>query len=142
MKYPRAVLDTNIIISALISPEGPPGNILKALGEKRFTLISSQPINEEVLEVLNRPRIRDKYGLSGFLFDIAFILWEVAEIIEDLPLVKIVKDPDDNKFLSAAMGGKAHYLVTGDAKDLLILKEYRGVQIITPAQFMDILNGD
>ena len=136
----RAVLDTNVIVSALINPAGPPGDILKALREKRFTLITSQPINEEILEVLDRPRIRDKYGLSDHLFDIAFILWEVAEVTSELPTVKIVKDPDDNKFLSAAIGGLAHYLVTGDARDLLGLKEYEGVQIVTPVRFMEVLN--
>ena len=136
----RAVLDTNVIVSALINPAGPPGDILKALREKRFTLITSQPINEEILEVLDRPRIRDKYGLSDHLFDIALILWEVAEVTSELPTVKIVKDPDDNKFLSAAIGGLAHYLVTGDARDLLGLKEYEGVQIVTPVRFMEVLN--
>lgn len=136
----RAVLDTNVIVSALINPAGPPGDILKALREKRFTLITSQPINEEILEVLDRPRIRDKYGLSDHLFDIAFILWEIAEVTSELPTVKIVKDPDDNKFLSAAIGGLAHYLVTGDARDLLGLKEYEGVQIVTPVRFMEVLN--
>lgn len=136
----RAVLDTNVIVSALINPAGPPGAVLKALREERFTLVTSRPINEEILEVLNRPCIRDKYGLSEYLFDIAFILFEVAEVIRELPGVKIVKDPDDNKFLSAAIGGSAHYLVTGDAKDLLGLREYKGIQIVTPAQFLEVLN--
>ena len=117
----RVVLDTNVIISGLISHKGPPAVILKALKAGAFILVTSPAINKEILEVMDRPRLRDKYGLTEHMFDIAFILWEQAEVITDLPVVKASKDPDDNKFLEAAHGGLAHYLVTGDMKDLLSL---------------------
>jgi len=136
----RVVLDTNVIISGLISPKGPPASILKALKAGQFVLVTSQAINEEILEVMDRPRLRDKYGLADHMFDIAFILWEQAEIIRDLPAVKASKDPKDNKFLSAALGGLAHYLVTGDIKDLLSLGEHKGVRIVSPDQFLAILH--
>ena len=136
----RVVLDTNVIISGLINPKGSPGNILKALKAHRFILITSQPINEEVFEVMGRPRLRDKYGLEEHLFDVAFILWKEAEIIRDLPLANASRDPHDNKFLAAASGGLAHYLVTGDIKDLLSLREYHGTRIVTPGQFLVILH--
>lgn len=93
----RVVLDTNVIISGLISPKGPPAGILKALKAGRFILVTSQAINEEVLEVMDRPRLRDKYGL-------------------------------------------AHYLVTGDIKDLRSLGEYKGTRIVSPEQFLSILH--
>lgn len=135
----RVILDTNVTVSGFISPAGPAGNILKALKEEKFTLLTSQSINEEILEVMNRPRIRDKYRLGEHLFDIAFILWEVAEIITDLPAVRILKDPDDNKFLSAAQGGLADYLVTGDIKELLHLQEHKSTRIVSPTEFLTIL---
>lgn len=135
----RAVLDTNAFVSGLISPLGKPAAILKALRSGRFTLLSSPPINEEIIEVLNRPRIRDRYGLGDRIFDVSFILWEVAELVIDLPDVKACSDVDDDKFLATAIGGGADYLVTGDAGHLLHLGEYRGVAIVSPRDFVSRL---
>ncbi len=136
---PRAVLDTNVSVSGLISPKGPPGVILKALRAKRFILVSSPVINEEIIEVLSRPRIRDRYGLGESIFDVAFILWELAEIVVALPDVKVCADPDDDKFLATAIAGKADYLVTGDVADLLSLEKFRDVSIISPRTFVSLL---
>ena len=135
----RVVLDTNVFISGLINPKGPPGAILKALRAGRFLLLTSRPINEEVLEVMDRPRLRDRYGLAEHLFDVAYILWEAAEMVADLPDVKVSKDPDDDKFLAAAAGGLAHYLVTGDLRDLLRLEEYQDTRIVSPERFLAVL---
>ena len=136
----RVVLDTNVIISGLISPKGHPAGILKALKAGRFILVTSQAFNEEVMEVMDRPRLRDKYGLADHMFDIAFILWGQAEVIAKLPAVKVSRDPDDDKFLATAAGGLAHYLVTGDIKDLLGIGEYQGTRIVSPDQFLTILH--
>ncbi len=136
---PRAVLDTNVFVSGLINPKGTPAAILRALRSKRFTLISSPPINEEIIEVLNRPYIRDRYGLGGRIFDVSFILWEVAELVIDLPDVRVCSDPDDDKFLAAAVGGRADYLVTGDVGDLLHLHKYKDVTIVSPREFASVL---
>jgi len=136
---PRAVLDTNIFVSGFINPHGFPAAIFRALRTKRFSLVSSPPVNEEIVEVLNRPRIRDRYGLGDRIFDVQFILWEIAELVIDLPEVKVCSDPDDDKFLATAVGGKADYLVTGDAGDLLHIQEYNGVAIVSPRKFMSVL---
>jgi len=136
---PRAVLDTNVFVSGLINPRGAPAAILRALRAKQFTLISSSPINEEIIEVLNRPYIRDRYGLGDRIFDVSFILWELAELVIDLPNVSVSSDPDDDKFLAAAVGGRADYLVTGDVGHLLNLHNYKGVAIISPREFASVL---
>ena len=136
---PRAVLDTNVFVSGLINPKGLPAAILRALRSKRFTLVSSPPINEEIIEVLNRPYIRDRYGLGDRIFDVSFILWELAELVIDLPDVRVCSDPDDDKFLAAAVGGGAEYLVTGDVGDLLHLHKYKDVTIISPREFASVL---
>ncbi len=133
------MLDTNVFVSGLISPKGPPADILKALRSKRFTLISSPPINEEIIEVLNRPYIRDRCGLGNSIFDVSFILWEIAELVVNLPDLRVCSDPDDDKFLAAAVGGKADYLVTGDVGDLLSLRRYKNVAIVSPRKFSLIL---
>jgi uncharacterized protein len=136
---PRAVLDTNVFVSGLINPKGAPAAILRALRSKRFILVSSPPINEEIIEVLNRPYLRDRYGLGDRIFDVSFILWEVAELVIDLPDVKVCSDPDDDKFLATADAGRADYLVTGDVGDLLRLHKYRDVGIISPREFVSVL---
>jgi putative PIN family toxin of toxin-antitoxin system len=136
---PRVVLDTNVFVSGLISPQGYPATVLKALRSGQLTLLSSPPVNEEIIEVLNRPHIRDRYGLGDRIFDVSFILWEVAELVIHLPDVKVCSDPDDDKFLATAVGGKADYLVTGDVGDLLRLREYRGVAVVSPRDFISRL---
>jgi hypothetical protein len=136
---PRAVLDTNVFVSGLISAKGPPAAILRALRSGLFTLLSSPPINEEIIEVLTRPHIRDRYGLGDRIFDVSFILWELAEVVIDLPEVKVCSDPDDNKFLATAVRGRADYLVTGDVGDLLRLHKYEDVSIVSPRQFLSVL---
>jgi putative PIN family toxin of toxin-antitoxin system len=135
----RAVLDTNVFVSGLISPMGKPAAILKALRSRRFTLVSSPPINEEIIEVFDRPRICDRYGLGDRIFDVSFILWEVAELVIDLPDVRVCSDSDDDKFLAAAVGGRADYLVTGDVGDLLHLHKYKDVTIVSPKEFASVL---
>jgi len=136
---PRVVLDTNVFVSALISPQRYPAAILKALRSGLFTLLASPPVNEEIIEVLNRPRIRDRYGLGERIFDVSFILWEVAELVVHLPEVQVCSDPDDDKFRATAVGGKADFLVTGDVGDLLHLREYKGVAIVSPREFISRL---
>ena len=135
----RAVVDTNIFVSGFIHQEGLPGQILVAWRAVRFELITSAEINEEILEVLNRPRIRERYHIGDRIIDIGAILYTHATLVEPKLRVKVSRDPDDNKFLEAALQGRASYIVTGDKKDLLIMKEFKGIRIITPAQFIKII---
>jgi hypothetical protein len=135
----RAVVDTNILVSGLINQAGFPGQVLTAFRSGHFELITSIEINEEVLEVLNQPRIREKYHIGDRIFDIGAILYTQATLVEPKHRVNVSKDPKDNKFLEAALQGKAAYLVTGDKKDLLVLQEYKGIRIVTPAQFIQLI---
>jgi uncharacterized protein len=136
---PRAVVDTNVFVSGLINPNGFPAAVLKALRSRQFALISSPAINEEIIGVLNRPRIRDRYGVADRIFDVSFILWELAELVLDLPDVKVPPDPSDDKFIATAISGKADYLVTGDIHHLLKIGQYQGVTIVSSNQFLAIL---
>ncbi|MCI0526560.1 MAG: putative toxin-antitoxin system toxin component, PIN family [Nitrospira sp.] len=135
----RAVVDTNVLVSGLINQAGFPGQILTAFRAGRFELITSIEINEEVLEVLNQPRIREKYHIGDRIFDIGAILYTQATLVEPKQRVKVSRDPKDNKFLEAALQGKVTYLVTGDKRDLLVLQEYKGIRIVTPAQFIQVI---
>ena len=136
---PRAVLDTNVFVSALISPKGPPAAILRALRAKRFTLVSSPAINDEIIAVLNRPHLRDRYRFGDQIFDVSFLLWKTAEVVSQLPDIRVCSDPDGDKFLATAVAGKAAYLVTGDVGDLLHLQQYQDVAIVSPKEFSLVL---
>ena len=137
----RAVLDANVYISACIRPQGPPGRILRFLLESQaFHLVGSAPIFDEVRRGLNYPRVRRYHSLSAEEIDrwvIALAL--IAESTEGrLKLRTVERDPDDDKYLVAALEGRAGYLVSGDS-DLLELHEYRGVRMITAQAFLRIL---
>lgn len=137
----RAVLDANIYISALLRPQGTPGKVFRLLLEHQaFHLIGSSAIFDEVRRGLNYPRVRRYHSLSVDEIDrwvIALAL--IAEPTEGRLNVRAVeKDPDDDKYLVAALEGRAGYLVSGDS-DLLDLEEYRGVRMITAHDFLRIL---
>jgi|SRR5579863_547551 len=135
----RAVVDTNIFVSGVIYREGPPGEILIAFREGRFVLITSAAVKEEILEVLNRPRINKRYRIGERIMDVGAILYTQALMVEPKQRVKLSSDRDDNKFIEAALLGGADYIVTGDKKDMLSLNGYQGIRIVTPVQFLQIL---
>jgi putative PIN family toxin of toxin-antitoxin system len=136
----RAVLDTNVTVSGVISEHGVPRQIIKAWQQRQFTLLTSALIIAEVVRVLHYPRIQERYRLSEE--DILLIrdtLLNDAEVLEDLYQVTRSRDPDDDLFLACALEGHADYLVSGDSH-LTEIKYYHGVQIVTPRQFLDRLS--
>ncbi len=139
---PRLVLDTNIIISAVISVEGVPAQILRACLKNKVVLLVSDSVLHEYFEVLKYPKIQkykklDATGLQGLS---SFFLTQ-AERIEILNPIKKSQDPDDDKFLSLAVEGKADFLITGDKTDLLSLKEIEGITIVSAKQAIENLKG-
>jgi hypothetical protein len=136
---PRAVLDANVFVSGILSPKGTPARLLRALRDGDFDLVTSQVINEEILSVLERPRIRDRYRLRGEVFDVAAILFGAAAVLADPKPVRGSPDPDDDKYLAAAVDGRADYLVTGDKAGLLGIAEFEGIPIVSPREFLRIL---
>jgi putative PIN family toxin of toxin-antitoxin system len=137
----RATLDTNQLVSAFLYPQGKPGQILQAWRADRFILVLSWLILEETREVLCRQRLVKKFGYTFETVDEYLTqLASAAEIVPGKLEVKGVSpDPDDDFILACAKEEKVSYLVTGDVKHLLALGEYEGIQIVTPAQFLDEL---
>ncbi len=132
----RVVIDTNILVRALIMPHGSVGPVLRRLRHGEYTLLYSPSLLEELTDVLNRPRIRDKYGLSET--DIATLLRLIllrGEPVTPAQPITACRDPKDNKFLEVAVAGQAEALVSGD-EDLLALHPFEGVPIIPPAEFL------
>jgi putative PIN family toxin of toxin-antitoxin system len=136
----RAVLDTNVLVSALINPRGTPAQILDLWRGDRFLVLTSEAMMAELEDVLARMRRKRKYRLTnsevGKLLRMLrqFMISVAADAKEP-----VVRDPDDAKLLTCAASGRADYVVTGDA-DLLSLKEHEGVAIVTPAEFLQVIS--
>jgi len=138
----RAVIDTNVLVSGIISDRGAPRQIITAWHQRQFTLLISALIVAEVVRVLRYPRLQTTYQLSEQdILQVRDTLLNDALVLEDLYQVERSRDPKDNQFLACALEGHADYLVTGDAH-LLEIKFYHGVQIVTPRRFLDILRGN
>lgn len=134
----RAVIDTNVFISG-IHWTGDSEKILFMWRDKKFELISSIKIIEEITESLKNFKI--PLSIEDIYMWEKMIL-ENSLLVEPEEKIEIVKDDsDDNKFVEAAIAGKADYIITQD-NHLLKIKEFRGIKILTPKQFLDILKKD
>lgn len=139
----KAVLDTNVIVSLTISIESNPTKILDFWREKKFELIITPAILEEIWQVLFRPVIKKYRKFSdeetgAFLFKLKN---EATLITPTLELKIVDKDPADDEFIIAAIEGQANYIVSGD-QHLLELKEYEGHKIVSPRDFVEILEAN
>ena len=128
------VIDTNVFLSAVLG--GALATILDQWRAEKFTLIVSDEIVSEYIEVIRR----DKFGLpSEVIDDISAYLLHKAEFVMPAERITVVEsDPDDNKFIEAAVAGNAERIVSGD-KHLLKLEVYRNIPIIKARQFLDEL---
>jgi putative PIN family toxin of toxin-antitoxin system len=136
----RAVLDANVYVSAYVRPEGPPGTILdKLLREQAFEVVLSAAIADEVLRALAYPKVakaaRTSVEPSLWFEDIVLLAEFVAGTRRIPPLSS---DPDDDKYVAAALEGRATFVVTGDP-DLLDLRAHEGVRMVSPRAFLDLL---
>ena len=131
----RVVVDTNVLVSALLVESSLPAQLLAHWRRGRFALLTAEPQLEELRRVTRYPKLRDrlKPAVAGRLVN---DLRELAGWVERLPPVDASPDPYDNYLLSIASGGAAHYLVTGDKADLLALGQHEDTRIVTARGFM------
>jgi putative PIN family toxin of toxin-antitoxin system len=137
----RVVIDTNVIVSGILSRKRAPAELLNAWRLRRFLLLSSPTIVAEVRAVLRYPRIRKKYPPSDEEIDQTITLLE-----HDALLVpggadvtgSVAADPRDEMFLACTVDGQADVIVSGD-HHLLDLGIYRDIPIITARQLLDKL---
>lgn len=134
----RVILDTNILVAALISPTGPPAAILQAFLNERFTLVTCEPQFEEFKRVTRDPALRKrvKPAEAGTLVNELRVL---ALIPKGLPKVERSSDPHDDFLLALAEAASADYLVTGDKSGLLALRKHRRTRIVTARRFGKLL---
>ncbi len=134
----RVVVDTNILLSALINPRGLPAQLIDAWRAKRFVLVTS---GEQLLElgaVARRPNLR-KYIVPSRVGRFINDLRELAEVLRRLPHVDRSRDPADNFLLAMVEAVEADYLVSGDKRDLLTLESHGPTRIITARDLLTIL---
>ncbi len=135
----RAVLDTNVVVSATLIRGGNEDRILRSWRHSGFELVLSPNILQEIGRVLLYEKLQRYRWMSEqeVVLFLELLAQECHLVLGNIE-VHASRDPADDKFLAAALEGKARYVVSGD-KDLLALKKYRNVQIITPAVFLKIL---
>ncbi len=132
----RVVLDTNVIVSATLIRGGNEDQILRAWQHGSFDLVLSPPILEELGRALFYERLRKlRWMTDGEVAELLRALAAGGVVVSGRVKVKASRDPDDDKFLAAAIEGVAEVVVTGD-RDLLDLKSYRGVRIVRPTRFL------
>jgi len=134
----RVILDTNILVAALISPSGPPAAILQAFLDERFALVTCEPQLEEIRRVTREAGLRKrvKQSEAGTLVN---ELRALAIVPKRLPKVERSRDPQDDFLLALAEASSADYLVTGDKSGLLALRKHRRTQIVTARRFVTLL---
>ncbi len=119
----RLVVDTNVLLSALMSTASPSAQVLALWRARRFDLLTTSEQLDEIARVTRYPKIRARLPspLAGRLVN---RLRDLAIVVERLPMLRLSPDPDDNYLLALSEAGHAHFLVTGD-KPLLSLKCHR-----------------
>lgn len=131
----RLVVDTNILVSALLAPTSLPAHLIVLWREGRFDLLTSADQLDELMRVTRYPKIRERLSpsLAGRLIN---EIRDLAVLLEALPIVTASPDPYDNYLLAMASAGAADFLVTGDKRDVLALKLFEGTKIITVRDFL------
>jgi putative PIN family toxin of toxin-antitoxin system len=133
----KLVIDTNVLISAMLNPSAPPSQLVAAWRAKAFTLLSTDLQLTELSRVTRYPKIKErlKPAIAGELVNDVRAL---AVFAEPLP-ASASQDPYDNFLLGLADAGKAQLLVTGDKRDLLSLGAYKGIRIVNTQSALGLL---
>jgi putative PIN family toxin of toxin-antitoxin system len=140
----RAVLDASLIVAAVWTknPRSASRIVIEAAAAGAFEPIITDEIEAEYRDVLARDKLRRgaPAGALRIAASIMEALVAVAERVEPAPDVRVVeKDPNDDKYVAAALGSSAEYVVTLDRRHMLALGAYEGVRFVTPGDFLAVL---
>jgi putative PIN family toxin of toxin-antitoxin system len=128
----RLVIDTNVLISGILSPYGPPGEIVRMVSSGALSLCFDARVLAEYSEVMLRPKFPFRKE------EVAALLEQIQSkglVVASLPLVRRLPDPHDEAFLEVALAGKVGMLVTGNLKHFP--SSVNGVKIVSPAVFLE-----
>ena len=129
----RIVLDTNVLVSGLISRSGYPGRFLRVVQGGLVTLITSEYQITELRDVLFRDSLK-RFIHPAEANDLIHHMATVAVVIAELPKIALSPDPDDNAILATGIAGRADMIISGDKNDVLALGNAEGIPIVTPRQ--------
>jgi putative PIN family toxin of toxin-antitoxin system len=130
----KAVLDTNVVLSAHLNTGGPPAVIFDLIFARFFRCFVSNPLLEEYEEVLKRPR----FGLDAREIATSLrLMRNVAVLVAPRKRLQITTDPDDNKVLECALEARADYVVTGNIRHYP--QQFQDIRVILPRRFMTLL---
>ena len=131
----RIVMDTNILVSGMLTPFGICGKIVRMLTSSNFTLCVDSRILFEYEDVLRRPRFKIENGMIDVLME---YIESTSETHSITPLSESLPDPDDNQFLEVAVSANADYLVTGNLKHFPPGLRCN-ITVLSPREFLDML---
>ncbi|MBR5368270.1 MAG: putative toxin-antitoxin system toxin component, PIN family [Lachnospiraceae bacterium] len=131
----RIVIDTNVVASAIFFG-GRPRDLMEKLLLQRFEAYASPDIINEYKETIEE--LCDRYPQRPENIPLTTILSSM-KMIQPTTHIEVCRDPDDNKFIECAHDAKCLYIVSGD-KDLLSLKSYREIEIVTVSDFLSKYN--
>ena len=134
----RAVLDTNVVVSAMLSRDSVPGRVFVYLA-RRGGLIISEGTKSELINVILRPDF-DRYLQEEERVEFFVSLEQQAQLVDVTHSITACRDPEDDKFLELALSGRATHIITGD-QDLLDLHPFHGIPILTPGAFLADVGG-
>lgn len=143
----RVVVDTNVWISALINPYGPPAQVLAALKRNAFEPVLASALLDELMEVVGRPRLR-RYRLKREeIMELQDLLRDKSCWVEPTGELHLCRDKADDLLLEAALLGQARYLVTRDddlKRDLELVQrmEEQGIRVVSVRQFLRLLGSE
>ena len=129
----RVVIDTGVVVSAVLLPRSVPRQAFDRAAAQGRILVSAATV-AELDDVLRRPKF-DKYIEEVRRLEFLAALIDSAEAIEPTESVSACRDPKDDKFLELAVSGRVSHLISGDP-DLLALNPFRGIPIITAREFL------
>jgi len=132
----RAVFDTVVFVRALINPKGRWGRLLFELND-RYMVVLSPAIITEILDVLHRSSLRERFPqIDDIAVARALAIIEEAEVVEPDERLTVCRDPKDDKFFECAAAGRADCIVSED-RDVLDVGEYRGIRVVSAADFIE-----
>jgi putative PIN family toxin of toxin-antitoxin system len=129
----KIVLDTNVLVSGLLTPFGPSGKIVRMLFSGELILNIDARILSEYQDVLNRPKFKFNKDQIAILID---FIKQYGQFLSSSPLKNHLPDPDDEPFLEVALAGKVESLVTGNTIHYPSLFR-EGINIFSPSEFLE-----
>ena len=138
----RAVVDTNVWVSAVLNPAGPPAEVLDAFTGGQYVLVTSEPLLNEVRRVLSRPRLVHRYNINSSDVEELLALLRMRAVVVTPPgHLRLCRDPDDDVVIETAMIGDANIVVTRDddlkgAPEVIAFLDELGIPVRSVRQFL------